>query len=266
MWPWIQIGDLSFPAFLLVQSLNAALLLAWAKSRASHLDLSPRVALDLVLTILISGLIGGRLLHVVWEAPQFYLENPEAIFHLMSGGYVYFGGLAAGLGAGVLFLRFRQEGPQLGRWFDFVAPLASLGTGLGRIGCFFAGCCYGKVCLLPWAFPFPDEKGLSFLRHPTQLYSVIWELGVLAILLGLEKIPAKNRPRWLRPAGALFLTWIGLHSIGRFFIEFLRDDFRGPVLYLSISQWLSVCALIITCLVLRRISSHRSETSAKPAQ
>ncbi|HRO66031.1 MAG TPA: prolipoprotein diacylglyceryl transferase [Pseudobdellovibrionaceae bacterium] len=256
MLPWIRIGEVSLPSFLLVQSLNAVLLLAWARSRALRLNLSPRVALDLVLTVLVSGLIGGRLLHVLWETPGFYLENPTAVFHLMNGGYVYFGGLIAGLLAGFFFLKLRGEAFQTGSWFDFAAPLASLGTALGRIGCFLAGCCYGKVCFLRWAFPFQDDKGLSLLRHPTQLYSVLWELGVLAILLGLEKIPAKNRPSFLRPAGALFLTWVVLHGIGRFLIEFVRDDFRGPVFYLSISQWLSVCALVLSCLVLRRISAH----------
>lgn len=266
MWPWIRIGEIALPTFLLVQSLNAVLILAWARTRASRLDLSPRVALDLVITVLISGLIGGRLLHILWEAPGFYLENPTAMFQLLSGGYVYFGGLFTGILCGILFLRIRQEGSHLGQWFDFAAPLASLGTGLGRIGCFFAGCCYGKICLLPWAFPFADEKGLSFLRHPTQLYSLFWEAGVLMILLGLEKVPPARRPRFLRPAGSLFLTWVGLHGIGRFLIEFLRDDFRGPVFYLSISQWLSLCALILSCLVLRRISSHPSETPAKPAK
>lgn len=264
MWPWISFEGFHIPSFLLIQCLNAVLLLVWARARAQQLELPPRQGLDLTFLVLFTGLIGGRLLHVFWESPNLYWSQPMTIFSLTSGGYTYFGGLLLALPISWLYLQRLHE-PK-GPWFDFAAPLASAGTAIGRIGCLLAGCCYGRVCDLPWALPFWDDQGLRLLRHPTQLYSVIWELGILALLLGLEKTPLAERPRWIRQPGALFGVWIAFHSLGRFFIEFLRDDFRGPQYFLSLSQWLSLCALILSCLILRQTSRHQSEIRQKPAK
>ncbi|MBX2987637.1 MAG: prolipoprotein diacylglyceryl transferase [Bdellovibrionaceae bacterium] len=254
MHPWLQIGDSAIPVFLLVQSLNACLILLWASRRAADAGLSRATAIDLVLLCLGTGLIGGRLLHVLWEAPEFYRQEPLRVLNLMAGGYVYYGGLLFAVPAGWLFLRAKRD-PAPARWFDFSAPLLSLGTAIGRLGCFFAGCCYGKVCVLPWAFPFKDEQGLSLLRHPTQLYSFFWEIGVLLILLGLERFPPERRPRWLRPDGSVFLVWMILHAAGRFAIEAYRDDFRGAHWLLSLSQWVSLALILAACLILRQRQS-----------
>jgi phosphatidylglycerol:prolipoprotein diacylglycerol transferase len=258
MRPWIQIGELIIPSFVLVQSLNACLLLWWTAHRAQHIGLPVKRAVDLGFVILICGVIGGRLLHVLWESPELYSQDPLQIFNLLSGGYVYFGGfLFAMLGAWLWFRVTKEVRP--GAWFDFFAPIISLGTAIGRIGCFLAGCCYGKICNLPWAMPFVDDKGLNFLRHPTQLYSVIWELGVLMMLLGIEKGLASGRLKFR--AGSLFVLWMVLHSLGRFFIEFLRDDFRGKVfLDLSISQWISLAVGFGGCLILRHFFAHPMES------
>lgn len=257
MWPWLQVGESLLPSFLLVQSLNAIMLIFWARVRAPQRGLPIRPALDLVLLSLVSGAIGGRLLHVLWEAPSFYLQNPAQIFQLTQGGFVYFGGLLAGLASAAFWLRGRPE--SAGSWFDFAAPLVCLGSAVGRVGCFLAGCCYGGVCVLPWALPFVDENGLSLLRHPTQLYSLAWELGVLIILLSLEKTATSKKPSWLRAPGSLFLLWLLLHSIGRFLIEFVRDDFRGPQFFLSLSQWLALFLAIGACLILRHRNTYPRE-------
>lgn len=239
MWPWFRLGELNIPTFVLVQSLNACIILVWSRRRAVNAGFSPSTVLDFVFVCLVAGLAGGRLLHVAWEAPAYYLENLARVFDLLNGGYVYYGGLILGVLAGCALLKRRGE-TNLASWFDFSAPLLSFGTAIGRVGCFFAGCCYGRACTLPWAVTVFDERGFWSLRHPTQIYELVWELGVLMILLGLEATELPRRPRVLQRSGAVFATWMVLHGAGRFLVEFYRDDFRGPSFGLSISQWISL--------------------------
>lgn len=239
MHPWITIGDTSIPTFLVLQVMNANLLMVWAFFRARRRQLDTRQILDVSILLLVSGLVGGRLLHVIWEAPGFYWNNPAAMFYLSSGGFVYLGGFMSALVAGLLYLRLMKI-PNRGEWLDFFTPLLSLGTAIGRVGCFLAGCCYGTATTLPWAVPITDERGWVFTRHPTSLYLSLWEFAVFFFLLKFEKsgIP--------RAKGALFFSWLILHGAGRFFVEFIRDDFRGPFIGpLSLSQAGSVVMVAV---------------------
>lgn len=236
MLPWLQLGDLRVPIFYLVQSLNLCLIFFWVFRRAPTSGLPARRALDLVFLLAVAGLLGGRLMHVLWEAPEYYRIDPWRFFDFAAGGFVYYGGLLFALGAGVLFLGLSGE-KQYARWFDFFAPVLSLATAIGRLGCLFAGCCYGRICTLPWAITIMDENGRSLPRHPAPLYTFIWEFGVLSILLGYEK-KGDRRP------GTVFALWAVLHGVGRFFIEFIRDDFRGPALAgFSLGQVLSLALI-----------------------
>lgn len=223
MFPWLSLGELKIPVFFLVQSLNLSLLFAWSASRARAAGLPVRRAVDLLLLLAVSGLAGARLLHVFWEAPDYYSADWMRVLDVGSGGFVYYGGLIAALPAGLLFLRWTGE-RGTGTWFDFFAPLLSAGTLIGRLGCLLAGCCYGRACDWPWAVRILDENGLVFARHPAPLYSALWELGLLCLILGSEK----NRPRFLAKPGSMFAAWAVGHGIGRFLVEFVRDDFRGP--------------------------------------
>lgn len=243
MWPWLTFSGIDIPTFVLVQCVNACLLLLWASRRASRFDLPKKLALDLAFLLLVCGLVGARLLHVFWENPEIYRQEPVRIFDLLSGGYVYYGGFLFSILCGALFLKVLGPKKSWGTWFDFAAPLLSFGTALGRVGCFLSGCCYGQICNLPWAIE---------SRHPTALYSLFWELGVLLILLGLDATPAERRLKILRPAGSLFLLWMILHGLGRFLIERWRDDFRGQIFLLSISQWISLLLILIGITLLGR--------------
>lgn len=197
------------------------------------------------------GLLGGRLLHVLWEAPEFYLDHPFQFFNILAGGYVYDGGLFLGLVTSLWFLH--NAGQNIPQWLDLAAPVLSLGTAFGRIGCLLAGCCYGRACNLPWALQIIDEQGLLLRRHPTPLYLFIWELGVFSILWGLGKTPLEKRPLLFRTSGAIFYAWLILHGVGRFAIEYLRDDFRGFFIYgFSLAQVLAVLMASVGAMLLHR--------------
>jgi phosphatidylglycerol:prolipoprotein diacylglycerol transferase len=134
---------------------------------------------------------------------------------------------------------------------DLIAPGVALGHAVGRIGCFFAGCCYGKECDLPIAVKFTNPDSLAPLGvylHPTQLYSVFSNLVLFFILSGLQKRKKFN--------GMVFLSYIMLYSLFRSIIEFFRGDFRGNFFFefISMSQGIGLLVSMIALILLIKLS------------
>lgn len=230
MLPELSLGPfVGLPTYFIYLSLVYSLMIylawRWAQVRDFPLD----HVLNLSLVLMIAGMIGGRLFHVFYEGLDYYRSFPSAIFMFWQGGFVFFGGFFAALLAGWIYVI--RKTPRIGflKWADFLAPLGAVGYGVGRVACLLAGCCYGRVCELPWAI-----NG----RHPTPLYATIWELSVAALLLVLAR---QNTRYFSEGTGRLFSLWLLLHSLGRLMMEHFRDDFRGPPLAgLSISSWISL--------------------------
>lgn len=235
MHPLLKFGSVEIPTFFLVISLSLTLLLVWFNDRLQKVDqkiFNPKIGFNLVLLVMVSGLWGGRLLHVFYEEWPYYQDYPFEIFKVWKGGFVFYGGFLVSLVCSWIYLKFEKE--SFLRWADFLAPLLSASYMFGRLGCFFEGCCYGKHCELPWAIA---------QRHPTQIYMLLAELALMLYLLWRERKPKPF-------TGFLFLFWIGVHTATRFLIEFLRDDDRGSLLAgLSVSQWLSVLIFTGACSV-----------------
>jgi phosphatidylglycerol:prolipoprotein diacylglycerol transferase len=214
--------------------------------RADRKQVSGTTALDLFLFCVLGGAIGARLFHIIYEEPAYYWQNPWKIFYFWEGGFVYFAGLLAGIGAGYLVVK--KKGESFILWADFYAPVVSLGYALGRIACFLEGCCYGKVCSWPWAYSFGElnletNEFIYSPRHPTQLYAFAMELMIFATVLYLEKLK-----KFAARPGSLFMFWLLLHALGRLVMEAFRDDDRGFLLGgLSVSTVISLC-LVLTSL------------------
>lgn len=233
MKPFIDIGFIHLPTFYVVISVALLVVLSFLSAQVEkNKKFDRKMAFDLALVIMVFGFIGGRLFHVFYEEPRYYMKYPLQIFQFWNGGYVYFGGMLSALIASRIFLN--SQGEKFLRWADFMAPVLSLMYGLGRFACFFEGCCYGKACDLPWAI-----NGL----HPTQLYMVVAELIVFNIVL---KLKAEFE-------GKIFFTWLTLHSFCRFAIEFYRNDDRGVMVgnCLSISQIISLVLIILSVYFLK---------------
>ncbi len=235
MWPQISFYGLIIPTFYLIISLSCSFIIyLLSKKLDANPNFNRNVAFNLVSLLLISGFIGGRILHVIYEEPFYYLSNPLLIFKFWNGGFVYFGGFMTALMTGYLYLKKNNQ--PFFKWADFLTPYFSLMYVLGRIGCFLEGCCYGRYCEWPWAI---DNK------HPTQLYMMFTELVLFLFLQKRKK---------LNPSGKLFLLWILLHCLSRFIIEFFRNDDRGKTLFnlISISQLLSLIFIFIAAYVLNK--------------
>jgi phosphatidylglycerol:prolipoprotein diacylglycerol transferase len=140
----------------------------------------------------------------------------------------------------VALIYIRRVGLPLWTTCDVFAPGIALGHVIGRFGCFFAGCCFGKPTSLPWAITFTDPFAaanvgtpLNVPLHPTQLYEAGAEFLILALLLSTERLGR-------RFAGRTFWLYMLLYAVSRFVIEFFRGDERGAVGVLSTSQFISV--------------------------
>jgi phosphatidylglycerol---prolipoprotein diacylglyceryl transferase len=257
-----------FPVYTYGVLLAAAYLLglqfALVRARARGLD-GNRV-MDLGIWIIISALIGAKLLLLVVDFDTFR-RDPGELLTLMRSGGVFYGGLVAAVA--VAFWYMRRHGMALWSVSDAFAPGIALGHVIGRLGCFFAGCCYGQRTDVAWGVTFTSEYAaqnvgtpLNVAIHPTQLYEAGAELVILGALLLLER-------RGRTFPGRTFWSYMLMYGITRFVIEFYRGDPRGMVGMLSTSQFVSVLLVplsIVMLIVLARRPAPGPKTAAKRAR
>jgi phosphatidylglycerol---prolipoprotein diacylglyceryl transferase len=252
-----------FPVYTYGVLLAAAYLLglqfALVRARARGLDAN-RV-MDLGIWIIISALVGAKLLLLVVDFDTFS-RNPRELLTLLRSGGVFYGGLIAAVAVAMWYMRRHR----LPVWSvsDAFAPGIALGHVIGRMGCFFAGCCFGKATDVPWAVTFTNEYAaqnvgtpLNVPIHPTQLYEAGAELIILGLLLVLER---KGR---VFP-GRTFWSYMLFYGVTRFIIEFYRGDPRGMVGALSTSQFVSVI-LVPVSIVMLIVLSRRLTPDPKMA-
>jgi phosphatidylglycerol:prolipoprotein diacylglycerol transferase len=220
---------------------------------------------DLSLWMLLASLIGSKVLMFFTE-PE-YRDHPLQLISLdfLRSGGVFYGGLLGAVATGY-FLMKRYKLP----WWktaDACAPGIAVGNFFGRLGCFSAGCCWGKPTTLPWGVKF-TELGheitgvpIDVPLHPTQLYESFSMLIVFFFLLWLHKHK--------RFSGQVILLYALLYSIIRFLIEFVRADPRGDVFGLTTRTGLSTSQLIsivvgVGALVLLIVRWRRASAATKP--
>ncbi len=213
----------------------------------------------------VAGLIGARLYEVIFNW-DYYGRFPSKIIAVWEGGLAMHGGLIVGPLVGVLLAR-RLKLPIL-RSLDVIAPSMILGQAIGRWGNFFNEEAFGRPTDLPWKLYIspphrpPEFRSAEFF-HPTFLYESLWNLLVFALLVWLV------RPRVGRHPGAVFFSYIGLYSVGRFFIEALRLD-SFWVGSLRVPQLASVAGVLVSAVglwwVLRRPPLDPAETRPAPVK
>jgi phosphatidylglycerol:prolipoprotein diacylglycerol transferase len=208
-----------------------------ARVRAKARGLDANRVLDLGIYIIIAALIGAKLLLLVTDFRTFS-SNPRELLTLARSGGVFYGGLILAVAVALVYIR--KIGLPLWTTCDVFAPGIAVGHVVGRFGCLFAGCCYGKPTTLPWGITFSDPFAaanvgtpLGVPLHPTQIYEAGAEAIILGILLATER---KGRPY----PGRTFWLYMLLYAISRFIIEFFRGDERGAVGMFSTSQFISI--------------------------
>jgi phosphatidylglycerol:prolipoprotein diacylglycerol transferase len=236
-----------------------------ARVRAKARGLDANRVLDLGIYIIISALIGAKLLLLVTDFRTFS-ASPRELLTLARSGGVFYGGLILAVTVALVYIR--KIGLPLWTTCDVFAPGIAVGHVVGRFGCLFAGCCYGKPTRMPWGITFTDPFAaanvgtpLNVPLHPTQLYEAGAELLILILLLATER---KGRAY----PGRTFWLYMLLYAISRFIIEFFRGDERGAVGIFSTSQFISIllAPLAVVMLVyLARVSTPEPKRARKAA-
>jgi len=268
--PLVNLPVFGFGAMVML-SLVAAILLSRARAKARGLD--PAKTLDLCLYATVAGIAGARLAFLLFEYVPDLSKHPIlSLFAIWEGGLTYQGGLLLGVATVWWFMHVRFW--PAGRYLDVLAPAVLVGAGIGRIGCFLRGCCWGRMAHaqtgLSVTFP-PESPASDMQRHlaeynppawadrletlgyapgealplpvlPTQWFEVAGYISLGLALMGLEKVWRKQFD------GALMLAGVILYSFFRFIIEFYRDDTPplelwsgGPAWHQG--QWFAVATL-----------------------
>ena len=252
----ISIGSFYIPTYGVLVALGFLAGLSVATNLARRAGLPSEKITNLAVYCALAGFVGAKLFMFLFDWPE-YLHNPGQIFTLetLQAAGVFHGGFVVALLVAFVYLH-REKLPVL-RTMDVVAPGVAIGQAIGRLGCFAAGCCWGRACYLPWgvrfrsdfAAPVPLDKPL----HPVQLYESAADLAIFALLFGLSRREHKD--------GTVIGLYLVLYSTARFIIEFYREHEQALVGPFSLTQWIALALLLLGVgMLLRPHFAHSSGT------
>jgi len=230
----------------------------WTTHEAKIAGVPTDRILDLSFYVILAALVGSRILYILLDW-QRYLSYPLDILKIWEGGLVFYGGLIGAILVSLYYLRKHQL--SFLKVADLFMPGVALGHAVGRLGCFAAGCCYGREALdFPLAVRFPPDRyslapsGLPL--YPTQLFEAATEFLIFAVLVLFRKKK--------RFDGRIFLIYIVLYSASRSVLETFRgDSVRGFLIpnLLSTSQFISGCLILFSVFFYIRLSSRQKQES-----
>jgi len=250
------IGSFSVPTYGITIAI-AYLVAAWyLRKKALAEGLPEQKVFDLSIAILASAILGAKLLLVVVEWKH-YLSSPKDLLGVVRSAGVFYGGLICASVVGIWYMRRHR----LPAWkvADMGAPAIALGEGIGRWGCFAAGCCYGRESHGPFAVTFTDPLAaeqvgtpLHLPIHPTQIYLSVNAFAIFLFLHWLYKRKSFD--------GEIFCTYLLLYAITRGIIEIWRGDIvRGFVIpgVLSTSQFIGVLVALASIAMMVKLSRRQ---------
>ncbi len=250
--------------FMLALSFLAGIYVA--SRRAKRFGMDPPQVLDLSVYIILSAVVGSRLLYVVFHLDEY--RNIVDMFAIWEGGATLYGGLI--LAVLVSYVYAVKQRLVFLRIADVISPSIALGIMLTRIGCFLSGCCYGQATALPWGVNYPagcaayhyserlaQEQSVPVVAlHPTQLYASLYGLIIFLVLIFLDRRIGKT--------GGPFGFFLVLYGISRFALDFFRfyEENMRIFLGLTLNQILSVGLVLIGVFLLARRTKKSSKQLA----
>ena len=237
---------------------------AWLATReARRRGHSPDIVWDLLTYLLIGGIIGARIWHILTPPPSsgvtaaWYLSHPLDAMAVWKGGLGIPGAVIGG--AIVLYFYSRRHNLSFAEWADIASPSLALGQAIGRWGNFFNQELYGAPTSLPWKISIDPAHRLPAYAdqqyyHPLFLYEMLWNLANMFMLLWVSR-RFSDRLKM----GDLFLVYLIIYPVGRFFLDFLRLD-ASLVGGININQ--TVMGVIAVCSTIALYWRHRTPTVA----
>lgn len=241
---FLRLGPLEFRWYGLMYIIGflAAYFIIRSQARKKGLDITAETASDLVFTIALGIVLGGRLGYILFYDFSWYLAHPLKVLAVWEGGMSFHGGLLGALVSSLYI--FRKNRLDFWQMADIISQAGPIGLGLGRLGNFINGELYGRVTDVPWGIVFPNSDGNP--RHPSQLYEALLEGVVLFVIVRLVA-------RLKTPAGTVFWTFIGGYGLFRFCVEFFREPDRQLGFLLggaTMGQLLSLPMFFLGCIMI----------------
>lgn len=241
LFDWVVNGHhLRPPTYGVMLAVSFSIAYFLSLRRALLFQIDPKHIENLFLICILASILGGRAFHVFFEEFSYYMQNPGKIFAVWEGGYTFYGSVLGSIAGISLYTNVKKI--KLLDILDICGEATAFGLFTGRIGCFFAGCCWGKPTAQPWGVIFANPESFAALHnvplHPTQLYEAFG--GMLIFIYAFVR---NSRRRY---SGQTFFHAISLYAILRFIVEFFRgDDYRGYMFdgALSYGQFVSLILL-----------------------
>ncbi len=212
-----------------------------SRTAKKELDIDSDIIQGLARWVIIAAFIGGKLFYY-FESPAYYFSEPANMLKNFRTGFVFYGSLIFAIPTVIWY--FRKHKLPFWPMMDLMAITGCIVHISGRMGCFFAGCCYGSPTDMPWGITFSDSlsqaKPLNTALHPTQLYEILLISTILVTLIMFK--------RHKRFEGQLFFLYIMMYAVGRSVTEIFRGDLRRGFIIedvLSHSQFISLLLFLV---------------------
>ena len=229
-----SIGPITFHTYGVMVAIGVLAALFTGEARAKKRNMDADALYPMTFLCVVLGFCAAKVLFCIVEWKSF-IQNPLNM--LSNSGFVVYGGILGGVLTAYAYCRIKKL--SFVDYFDLMMPSVALAQAFGRLGCFFAGCCYGRETdsFIGISFSQSNYAPNGVKMIPTQLFSSAGMFVIAGILFwyGREKKPRTK-------VGALYLI---LYSIGRFTIEFFRNDYRGEIGIFSTSQFISFFVLAL---------------------
>lgn len=249
----IQLGPLTLHVYGIMTALGYLSAFIISEIRAKKKGMDTDILYGIFWCAVLGGSLGSKLLYYLVSIPDI-IKNPSILWDFQNGWVVY-GGIIGGVLTSFVYCRLKKA--DFISYLDLVLPAVAFAQGCGRIGCFFAGCCYGRETDFPLHIEYWQSEyapnGVKLI--PTQIYSSIGDFAIAFVLMAYAKRAPKK--------GKVAAGYCILYSIGRFGIEMLRNDYRGAIGFLSTSQIISIFILILGLVMYVRAQKAGEQTTVQ---
>ncbi len=214
----LEIGNFSLRWYGVMAAAGFLTALYLFQLNRAKAELSGDQVINIMMLAMISGIVGARIFYVV-QNWSFYRHDPGAIIRIDQGGLVFYGGFILALILIVWYVRKVCKADVI-RVLDVMSPALAAAHALGRLGCFFNGCCYGKPAEIFWAFAYapgtePYKRYGSLPLHPVQIYEAVLNIILAGILFYLVRKGKR---------GVAMASYLAAYGVLRFVDEFFRGD------------------------------------------
>lgn len=239
-----HIGDSGIPAFFFMIMVAALASTFVAVKFAKKEGLSEVVILDMAIIAVIASILGSRIFHIIFEAPDYYLEKPIRVFYFWQGGFVSLGAFICSVLGWIIYLKLKKC--DMWRYIDVAALAVPIIKFFVRLGCLLVGCCFGRPTdsFLGIKFTNPDSTAFEYYPgvaiFPTQIFNMVNAVIMFGVLYFVYK-----RRKFKGQVLAVFLIY---YAVTRFVIEFFRGDVDRGMYFnnmLSTGQLVMILTLAI---------------------